>query len=195
MDSNQILKANEIKEYLEKFDFIKSCEISGSLKEGSSDCYSDIDLRINVNGSDNGKVLLMLPQLLSKKFEIIYTAFAPRFAPDLYIVSFGFKNMDIFHFVDIECIAEPHIASLSKEEIKQINNMKSLKLKLYIGLLKKILRNKDISDELSFFLKKKITISNSKKVLKDEFYKLYEIVNTDMKSLIKKGLEYLETIK
>lgn len=190
----QLEKAKEIMTYLEQFDFVKSSEIIGSLKTGNSDQYSDIDIRINVSGSDNGKVLLMLPYLLSKKYPIIYTAFAPRFAPDLYVVSFGLKDMNFFHFIDIECVADPHISSLSKDDIRLITNMNHLKLKLYIGLLKKMLRGEDISGELSFFSAKDVNLDNAKVILKDEFLKLKENENKNVISIIDKSLEILKTL-
>lgn len=194
MELQQLKKAKEIKDYLESFDFIQSSEIIGSLKSENCDEYSDIDLRINVSGTDNGKILLMLPYLLSKKFPIVYTAFAPRFAPDLYVVSFGLKGSDIFHFVDIECVAEPHVNSLSKQNIKDITNMKHLKLKLYIGLFKNILRQKDMSKELSFLSKQEVNSHNYREILKEEFIKLRVNQNKDIINIIDKALDIIKTI-
>lgn len=189
----QFKKANEIKTYLENFDFIKSCKIAGSLESGHYDKYSDIDLKIDVSGSDNGKVLLMIPYLLSKEFPIIYTVFAPRFAPDLYVVSFGIKDMNIFHFIDIECTANPHVESLSKDDIRLLTNMNNLNVKLLIGLLKKYLRNDDVKDELEFFSKKKIERKNVKESLIEEFKKLKIKADVNIISIIDSSLELLKS--
>lgn len=156
------------------------------------DQYSDIDIRINVSGSDNSKILLMLPYLLSIKYDIAYSAFAPRFAPDLYVVSFGFKDMDMFHFIDIECVAEPHISSLSKDDIRLITNSKHLLLKLYIGVLKKLLRDEDISDELSFLTKQMVEQENIKDLLSNEFKKLRDTTDQNINSIINKALELIK---
>lgn len=188
----QLKKANEIKAYLGKFDFIKSCKIVGSLESDHYDKYSDIDLKVDVSGSDNSMVLLMIPYLLSKEFPIIYTAFAPRFAPDLYVVSFGIKDMDIFHFVDIECTADPHIASLSKDDIRLLTNMSSLSVKLLIGILKNYLRNDDVKDELEFFSKKKIEEKDVKECLAEEFNKLKIKADENIISIIDISLELLK---
>lgn len=195
MEHLQLNRAKELITYLEEFDFIKSVEIIGSLKSGTYDQYSDIDIRVNVSGTDNGKILLMLPQLISKKFKVIYTAFAPRFAPDLYVVSLGIKDLDIFHFIDIECVAEPHVNSLSKSDIKAITNFKDLKLKLYIGLLKKLLRNEDIKEELSFLSKKVVDTDNSIVILKDEFLNLISKENIEMNSIINQAINIINNIK
>lgn len=145
--------ANEIIEYLKIQNFVKNCELHGSLSGNDYDEYSDIDLRIDVSGYDNGKILLMLPYIMGKKFKLSYVAFAPKFASDLYLVSFGLQDTSIFHFVDIECIATPHVPYLQKEEILLINNSVSLFTKLLIGCLKYEIRNKDYSKDIQRFTK------------------------------------------
>ncbi|MBN2443326.1 MAG: nucleotidyltransferase domain-containing protein [Spirochaetales bacterium] len=54
--------------YFNNLTQVKSCTIHGSLATGQYDEYSDIDLRLDVSGTDNGKFMLALPELLSSDF-------------------------------------------------------------------------------------------------------------------------------
>lgn len=192
MVKKQITLANEIISYLKEFPFTKSCNLHGSLSLDKYDEYSDIDIQIDVSGSDNGKILLMLPYLINKKFPLAYTAFAPRFAPDLYVVSIAILDENIFHFIDIECIASPHISSLSKDEILNITDFSALKLKLLIGCLKKYLRGIECSEEIKFIIKD----SSSDKIstMLEKAFQDIAINSTDtIKAICEKSIEYLNS--
>ena len=130
------------------FPEIKSTKLHGSMTTANFDKFSDIDFQIDVSGIDNGNFMLKLPEILSKNMPIGYVAFAPRFIPDLYLTTIYFKDTDIFNFVDIECIATPHIKSITKEEIKKHAYKENVFLKLSINVLKGILRNKPNYQEI-----------------------------------------------
>lgn len=168
-------KANEIIQFLSEQEFTKSCKLHGSLGRVKYDHFSDIDLQLDVSGYDNGKILLMLPYIIGKEFPIVYTAFAPKFAPDLYLVSFAFLNYDIFHFIDIECIATPHNSSVTKDEIVKVTDFTGLYVKLLIGCLKKHLRGQKFPPELNFIANQlKLEIINDQKILLLQCFKELE---------------------
>lgn len=189
MDIIQQKIAHDLISYLEGFPFINSCVIHGSLAKGTGDKYSDIDLQIDVSGHDNGKVLLMLPYLIDQKFPLVYVAFAPRFAPDLYVVSFAIKGANEFHFVDIECIASPHISSLSKDEIRALTDFTSLKTKLLIGCLKKELRGEEYLDEIKFLTRSES--NDALGILKEAFDNNIKETTGHIRDISKKCLEHI----
>ena len=59
-EMKQIEICNTVMECLNDLPYTKECTVRGSLATNHWDQYSDIDLRIDVSGSDNGKVVLML---------------------------------------------------------------------------------------------------------------------------------------
>lgn len=182
--------ADELITYLNQFPFINSCTIHGSLAKGTYDKYSDIDIQVDVSGHDNGKILLMLPYLIDQKFPLSYVAFAPRFAPDLYVISFALVGADEFHFIDIECVATPHVSSLSKDEIRMLTDFTSLKTKLLIGCLKKELRGIDYLDEITFLTKS--TSDDALVILKEAFEKNIKETTGHLNDISKRCLEYLK---
>lgn len=191
MMKKQITIANEIISYLKEFTFTKSCNLHGSLKSGDFDIYSDIDVQLDVSGFDNGKILLMLPYLINKRFPLAYTAFSPKFAPDLYVVSVAIIDENIFHFIDIECIASPHVSALSKDEILSITDFTALKLKLLIACLKKHLRGMDCLDEIRFITKD--SSSASIPALLTKSFQEISLNSADViKTICTQAIEYLE---
>lgn len=146
--NEKIQKANSIMEYLKKHPKVKECTLQGSLSKGNHDQYSDIDIHIDVSGYDNGKFMLQLPEIISAKYPIAYTAYAPGLFPNIYVVSFGLKNDDIFSFIDFECIAKPHVKTITLDDIRRKNNINHLFLKLTIANTKYILRGINCSEQI-----------------------------------------------
>ena len=189
----QLKLAEKLRRYLKSLDITKNCIIHGSLTTGRADKYSDIDLQLDVSGSDNGKTARELPELLSKEFPVVYTAYGPRFAPDLYLVSFGLKDYSPFHFFDVEIIADPHVPSLSRQEIIDMTDISALRTKLLVGVLKKHLRGQEYKEELDFLVN---PIKNEKDLkgrdlLRYCFQIQSEALSGDMKNIC---LECLEMI-
>jgi len=144
MERDEII--NKLQSAFHQMHEVKTFYLHGSLLTSNYDIYSDIDFIIDVSGIDNGKFMISLPDKLAPTMEIGYYAYAPRFAPELYLITIYFKNSDIFHFVDIECHANPHIVTLSKEEL--LKTTESIKLKLSLVSLKHILRHNEQPNEV-----------------------------------------------
>ena len=125
---------------------IRAHHLHGSLSTGNNDRYSDIDIKIDVSGYDNGEFMLRLPGLLSEHFEINYIAHAPLFIPDLYLVTIHFADTDVFHFIDIECLARPHVQTVQKDHPAFSPHKGNVRFKLLVNCLKSYLRgNTDTS--------------------------------------------------
>jgi hypothetical protein len=127
---------------------VKECNLNGSLANGDFDKYSDIDIKVDVSGYDNGKFMLMPPDIIKEIYNVIYTAFAPGLLPYVYVVSFAFSKDDIFSFIDFECIATPHMSAVTIDEARKHNGKKSLFLKLSIANTKHFLRNENCHNDI-----------------------------------------------
>lgn len=144
----KIKLANEIIDYLKQNPVVKECKLHGSLANGNYDEYSDIDIQVDVSGFDNGKFMLMLPDIIRAKFPVVYTAFAPGLFPKVFVVSFSFSKDDIFSFIDLECTSTPHIQTITIDEIREKNDKISLMLKLTIANTKHFLRGQNCHEDI-----------------------------------------------
>ena len=99
-------------EMIRSLPMVKSCELYGSIANNTEDDLSDIDIRVDVSGYDNGRFMLEVPHLLEEKMNIIYSDFAPSLAPRQYIVSLAVSEENPFAVIDINCVAEPHCATV-----------------------------------------------------------------------------------
>ena len=61
---------------------VKNCTIYGSLSTNQFDEYSDIDIEVDVSGSDNGAFVLKAANLLNEIYPVIYSDYAPSLLPD-----------------------------------------------------------------------------------------------------------------
>ena len=82
--------AKEICGFLMTIPEVRSCDLYGSLSKGTFDDFSDIDIAIDVSGTDNGLFIAKLSELLSKEYDIVFCDYAPSLAPEKYIVSIYF---------------------------------------------------------------------------------------------------------
>ena len=140
--------SEEICAFLQSIPGVKSTVIIGSLAKGNFDKYSDIDIEVDVSGLDNGQFLMELPKLLGEKYDIVYCDYAPSLAPDKYIVSFAADISNPFGFVDISCVATPHCANVSKQELKSLNRLYDHTFKLFAINLKHYLRDWGCYDDI-----------------------------------------------
>lgn len=128
--------AQEICAYLERIPQVRSCTLYGSLARGTADSYSDIDLEIDVSGSDNGQFLLALPALMSEKYPVVFCDYAPSLAPEKYVVSIAVSEENPFLVIDLACIATPHCTSVTPQLLREKNNAYEHTLKLFTANLK-----------------------------------------------------------
>lgn len=80
---------------INSFPIVNSCKLYGSLANNVEDELSDIDIKVDVSGYDNGKFMLEVPHLLKKELNIIYYDFAPVLFP--LIILFRLQLVLIIH--------------------------------------------------------------------------------------------------
>lgn len=143
---NLMNSAREIMEILNELPMVRSCELCGSLATGRADELSDIDIRVDVSGYDNGRFMLEVPELLKGKLNIVYSDYAPSLIPGNYIVSVATDENDPFLIADLDCIAEPHCESVTKGMIE--NDLLCHTIKVWTADLKHFVRGKECREDI-----------------------------------------------
>lgn len=144
--ANIIEFANEIKDYLLSVKEISHCTVCGSIANQNYDKYSDIDIEIDVSGYNNSEFIKQVPAILSKKYPLIFGDYAPSLMPESYIVSVAINEENPFMFVDIKCLATPHMSTLQKKDF--VNDEFEHILKLWVINFKHWLRNDDCRKDI-----------------------------------------------
>ena len=147
-------KAEEIMGILNNLPQVKSCKIYGSISNGSTDELSDIDIEVDVSGTDNGQFMLELIDKIKDKIEIVYSDFAPSLIPRYYVVSAVIDKTNPFSIVDFRCVANPHFSTVTNKQAKNLNNVFSHILKLWTINLKHYVRGKDCYDDIVYMANK-----------------------------------------
>lgn len=141
-------KANEIIALLNEIPVVKGCSIYGSLATNSHDELSDIDIKIDVSGYDNGQFMLEIVELLKNKLTIYYSDYAPSLIPDRYIVSIAVDQENPFLIVDLCCCAEPHYTTITKQHVSGKNEKYTHTLKLWTANLKHYARGNECYNDI-----------------------------------------------
>ena len=132
--------ADDICNFFNTLPEIRSSGLYGSVCNNSFDEYSDIDIEIDVSGTDNSRFVTKIPGLLSQKYDVIFYDYAPSLAPEKYLVSVALNDENPFMLVDIACTAVPHCTNVSKQELAALNHPYDHTLKLFTANLKHYLR-------------------------------------------------------
>jgi len=140
--------AEQVISFLQQQPAVRSVTVIGSLQNGTADAFSDIDLEVDVSGTDNGVFALQLPDLLSKRFDVLFYDYAPSLAPEKYVVTVAIDRDHPFHLVDIGCIAVPHYGGVSKQQLEAQNERDAHLLKLFAVNLKHFLRGKECRGDI-----------------------------------------------
>lgn len=122
---------------------VKGCTLYGSLANGTSDELSDIDINIDVSGSDNGQFMLTLAERIGKQIRVCYSDYAPSLIPEKYIVSLAIDEEHPTRVVDLCCDADPHHTTVTKQQVRALNDEFSHMLKLWTANWKHCIRGMD----------------------------------------------------
>lgn len=139
-------KAEEVITYLNNLPKVKACSLYGSLANGNADKHSDIDIKVDVSGSDNGTFMKALPKLMAKRFSVIWHDFAPSLAPEQYVVSVAIDENNPFCVVDLKCTATPHIVTVQKRDLE--NDIYFHLIKLWTANCKHHIRGADCTSDI-----------------------------------------------
>lgn len=162
--------AEDVCNFLISISEVKSCTLYGSLLNGNVDEYSDIDIEIDVSGTDNGIFVTKLPELFKQKYKVIFVNYAVGLATKYHVVSIGISNENPFMFVDVICTATPHIQTMQKENLALLNNIVDHTLLVLIINLKHFIRGEDYYDNIKKMHERLFGADS----IKDEFAMLKE---------------------
>ena len=151
-------------EILRSLPMVKFCELYGSIANNTEDELSDIDIKVDVSGYDNGKFMLEVPHLIKN----IYYDFAPSLIPNAYIVSNAISVDNPFALVDIMCVADPHCTTVLKEHA--VNDIFTHTLKLWVMNLKHHVRGYECYNDINR-MAKRLRIKDTDTKGKDELLK------------------------
>ena len=154
---------------------VKSCELYGSIANNTEDELSDIDIKVDVSGYDNGKFMLEVSKLIQNKLHVVYYDFAPSLAPNSYIVSIAISSENPFAILDLNCVATPHCQTVLKEHI--VNDVYSHTLKVWVANLKHYARGFECYSDIARMAKR---------------LKIQGIYSKDEKELLEDVLTWLE---
>lgn len=91
---------------------VKYATIRGSIFHEKADEFSDIDLTVDVSGTDNAAFALRISKIIESHFDIWFVDWATSLLPQEYVISIYLKNTSIFWNEDIACTATPHIETI-----------------------------------------------------------------------------------
>jgi len=148
MQNSLINKANEVISILKEIPAVKGCVLYGSLSTDTYDELSDIDIEVDVSGSDNGQFMLELTEMLKDNITIYYSDYAPSLIPDKYIVSIAIDVNNPFLIVDLSCSAVPHCTTVTKQQVMERNEKYVHTLKVWTANLKHYVRGIECYDDI-----------------------------------------------
>ena len=146
--------AQELKNFFGQRPKVRSVTLYGSIVKGTADSYSDVDIKIDVSGYDNGKFLLGVPAMLAEKYKVLYSDFAPSLAPEQYVISCALSEENPFLVVDVNCAADPHVTSVAKWELK--NDPVTHVLKLWVANTKHFIRGQECYRDIAKMYRKSV---------------------------------------
>ena len=121
---------------------VRRTALRGSLATGQTDEYSDIDVLVDVSGSDNGRFATRIPALLGRHVPVLFSDWAPSLLPETYVQTCFLDGAPIFWNVDVECMATPHVPSLTRVAVQPRDHG----LKLWVLDAKHLLRGAATAD-------------------------------------------------
>lgn len=139
----QLDLAREVIGLFKDLDDVRSVFLRGSLVEGIFDRYSDIDIGIDVSGSDNARFTETIIERMQAHFDLHFHDWATSLLPDQYILTFFVKDVPIYWNIDFDCTATPHAGTLQREEVRVTLNMISHALKPWVHMMKYLIRGQE----------------------------------------------------
>lgn len=193
----QQYRANEIIKYLSTLSEVKTCCLYGSLANGNADKYSDIDIEVDVSGSDNGAFLKVVPEIVARRFPVTWYDFAPSLAPEQYVISVAIDESNPFCVVDFKCTATPHIKIVQKSDL--VNDIYIHLIKLWVVNCKHFIRGSDCTRDIRKMARRAIgaqseTMTN-KQILEETLHRLEKNTSPETETYIPNLRKAWETNK
>jgi hypothetical protein len=125
---------------LQSLDGVRSIRLDGSLASGAYDEHSDIDIGVDVSGSDDAEFACRIIAAMHESLDLHLHDWATALLPDHYVIAFYLKGTPLFWNVDVHCFATPHVASLTRDDVH--NDPIAHLIKLWAIQAKSVLRGK-----------------------------------------------------
>jgi predicted nucleotidyltransferase len=120
--------AESVRAILQKLPEVASVSLKGSLQSGLCDIFSDIDIVVDVSGSNDAVFARSVHRTIESAFDLHFYDWAPSLLPEKYVQTFYMRDLPIFWNLDIEVVATPHYATLSRKDIDRDPTTAHLKL-------------------------------------------------------------------
>ena len=146
---NQFDLGYEVVNLFKDLDEVQVVFFRGSLAEGVVDPYSDIDIGIDVSGSDNAAFTQTIIHRMQAHFDLHFYDWATSLLPDSYVLTFFIKHTPAFWNIDFDCTATPHVATLHRDDVRATLNKTAHTLKAWVHMAKYYIRQQDgIEDQI-----------------------------------------------
>jgi predicted nucleotidyltransferase len=126
---------------------VREATLRGSLMDGTPDEYSDIDITIDVSGHDNGQYVYRVLDLMHDNFDVCFHDINSSMVPEWYILNFFLNGVPPFWQVDIVVDAQPHCPSVSRDDLKAIQDPVAHFLKLWVPCFKHLIRDPERNED------------------------------------------------
>lgn len=146
--------ADRVHDLLLSHERVRSVVPYGSIVDGRSDQYSDIDFRVEVEGISDRAFAQMVPGLLRPIGPYAIESWGPTALPERYIRVLYFADLPLFWHVDIWCESELHEDG---SDIKAEFHWPFL-FRVWLDQMKKVLRGSDDTKVMDEFLRGEVDI-------------------------------------
>ena len=150
--------AINIVESLKNMGVVSDVGIKGSLANGATDRFSDIDIHLSSDSVVDRYLIEEVSDLIEAQFDLLFSDWARSFLPELRIKSYYLKNLPIFWNIDIEFRVAEEQKTITKEEI--IYHPQEHYLKLWCLTLKHIHRRIENAGNMARGLHKRVLGTN-----------------------------------
>lgn len=120
--------AKSVQVLFENLPEVVSVFLKGSLQGGYYDELSDIDIVIDVSGSNDADFVKAIDSRMESAFDIYFFDWAPSLLPAKFVKTFYLRGLSIFCNLDIEVTATPHYGTLLRSDIVREPTAAHLKL-------------------------------------------------------------------
>jgi len=142
MQDDRLELAHCIVDAFEREPVVRFAVLQGSLATGTSDEYSDIDITVDVSGTDKGRFAASVPALLGRQLSVLFSDWAHSLLPDKYVRTCFLDGVPIFWNIDIECTATPHVSPPAPITVAPDDHL----LKLWVLDAKYLLRGDPVAE-------------------------------------------------
>ena len=142
--------ALRVNELISSDPYVEKIDQFGSIAEGRSDKYSDVDLVVHVRGISDRTFVELVPDRLRSIGPTLIEGWSLAALPDTHARTLYFKDYPLFWHIDIGCVSDIHIDGT---DLMQTYHWPQ-RFKMWIELVAEMQRGNDILSAIDeFFIK------------------------------------------